>query len=262
MSDTKTRVIILVVAVIAVIAVLIAGILVCRSGVLLARNQPTATPTKTPKPTFTVTSTPTNTSIPTDTATPTSTATPTPLATNTPIVYTATPTLVPTDTATPIPTPTRVPPTNTPRPRPTKPRPTATKAPPPNTPTPQFRWLGQLLWDPNVSANCAGVGISKVSIIKEKSGAPINGARVLMNCYGNELISHPSGTPGEYDPGHYDFWGLSTEPVNYVCTVQMYDLNGQPVQGSEVITVQFDTGPCAPGASGHQVAIVNWTKNY
>lgn len=258
MSDTRTRVIILVVAVIAVIAVIVAGILAYRSGVLLARNQPTSTPTKTPKPTFTETSTPTNTPIPTDTPTPTSTATPTPPPTNTPIFYTATPTNTPTATNTPVPTPTatRRPPTRVP----TR-RPTATKAPPTNTPAPQFAWSGQLLWDPSVSANCAGIGVSKVSIIKTKSGSPINGARVLMNCYGNELISHPSGNPGEYDPGHYDFWGLSTQPVPYVCTLQMYDLNGVPVQNSEVITVQFDTGPCEPGASGHQVAIVNWTKN-
>lgn len=262
MSDTKTRVIILVVAVVAVVLVVIAGILVCRSGVLLARNQPTATPTKTPKPTFTVTSTPTFTSIPTLTPTPTSTATPTPPPTNTPIVFTATPTPVPTDTETPIPTPTSVPPTNTPRPRPTRPKATATRPPPTNTPAPQFRWDGQLLWDPNVSANCAGIGVSKVSIIKEKSGAPINGAQVLMICYGNEIISHASGTPGEYDPGHYDIWGLTTQPAAYTCTMQMHLLNGQPVQGSEVITIQFDTGPCQPGGSGHQVAIVNWTRNY
>ena len=83
-----------------------------------------------------------------------------------------------------------------------------------------------------------------------------------MICYGNEIISHASGTPGEYDPGHYDIWGLTTQPAAYLCTLQMYDLNGQPVQGSEVITIQFDTGPCAGGQSGHQVAIVNWTKNY
>jgi hypothetical protein len=207
-----------------------------------------------------MTATATNTLIPTDTPTPTSTATPTPLATNTPIFYTATPTFTPVATDTP--TPTRVPPTNTPKPKPTKPKATATKAPPTATPAPQFAWSGQLLWDPSVSANCAGIGVSKVSIVKTKSGSPINGARVLMNCYGNQLISHPSGNPGEYDPGHYDFWGLSTQPVPYVCTLQMYDLNGTPVQNSEVITVQFDTGPCTPGASGHQVAIVNWTKNY
>ena len=142
MSNTKTRVIVLVVAVVAVIAVLVSGILVCQSGVLVARNQATSTPTKTPKPTFTATSTPTNTAIPTDTATPTSTATATPEATNTPIFYTATPTLTPTASDTPTPTATRVPPTSTRKPQPTKVKNTPTPRPPTNTPAPQFPWRG------------------------------------------------------------------------------------------------------------------------
>jgi hypothetical protein len=173
-------------------------------------------------------------------------------------VYTATPT--PTDT--PPPTNTPPPPTNTPRPQPTRPRPTATKAPPTNTPKPQFQWSGDVVWDPNTQTNCGGVGISKGSIIKDKAGNPLNGIYVLLDCYGNRFISHPSGNPGEYDAGHYDFWGISIHPVDYACTLQICDANGTPVAGTQVVTVQFDTGPCEPGASGHQVATVNWTKNY
>lgn len=259
MSDTRTRVIILVVAVIAVIAVIVAGILACRSGVLLARNQPTSTPTKTPKPTFTATSTPTNTSIPTDTPTPTSTATPTPLPTNTPIFYTATPTATPTATNTPVPTPTptRRPPTRVP----TR-RPTPTKAPPTKTPAPQFQWEAQLIWDPLVAPNCAGPVVSKQSIIKDAAGKPVNGVRVELNCYNNIWLSHPSGTPGEYDPGHYDFSLGQTTPQAWTCTARVFDINGQPVNSSQVATIQFDTNDCSPGGTGHQAAILNWTKKY
>jgi len=258
MSDTRKRMIILAVTVIAVMALLVVGVVAC-SGGPLARNEPSATPTKTPKPTFTATPIPTDTPLPTDTPTPTDTATPTPLPTNTPIVYTATPTPEPTETETPIPSPTatRRPPTRVP-----PPKPTATRALPTNTPVPQFQWDGELIWNPTIAPNCAGIGISRMSIIKDKSGAVINGARVLMDCYGNQFISVASGTAGVYDPGHYDFWGLTTQPVAYVCTLRMYDLNGQPIQSSEVITVQFDTATCTPGGSGHQVAIVNWTKKY
>lgn len=259
MSDKKTRVIVVVVAVVVVMVILIAGILSCRSGGLLARTQVTATPTKTPKPTFTMTPTATDTPIPTDTPTPTNTATATPVPTNTPIFYTATPTPTPTYTDTPTPTNT---PTRQPTRVPTR-RPTPTSTPrPTNTPAPQYQWSAELIWDPIVAPQCGGIGISKISIIKTKTGSPINGARVLMICYGNNIISHASGTPGEYDPGHYDIWGLTIEPAAYTCTLQMYDLDGQPVQKSEVITIQFDTNPCEPGGSGHQVAIVNWTKNY
>jgi hypothetical protein len=255
MNSIQKRLVVLVVAL-----AVVAGMLACSTGSLISRDEPTPTPTKTPKPTFTVTPTPTETPIPTDTSTPTATFTPTPEATNTPIVYTATPTETPTET--PVPT---SPPTNTPRPRPTntrRPQPTATRTRVPVTPTPQFQWTGEVVWDVRYQANCGGVGIAKQSIIKDRSGAVINGARVLMDCYGNQFISHPSGTPGEYDPGHYDFWGISYVPVSYTCTLRMYDLNGVPVQSSQVVTVQFDQGPCEGGQSGHQVAIVNWTKQY
>ena len=257
MNSTQKRLVVLVAAL-----AVVAGMLACSTSTLISREEPSATPTKTPKPTYTVTSTPTDTPIPTDTPTPTETWTPTPEATNTPVVYTATPTSPPTDT--PVPT---ARPTNTPRPRPRatntpRPRPTATPARPANTPTPSFQWVAEVVWNPAVSANCGGIGIAKQSIIKDRSGAPINGARVLMDCYGNQFISHKSGTPGEYDPGHYDFWGMTTQPVNYTCSLRMYDLNDEPVQSSQVVTVQFDEGPCQPGQSGHQVAIVNWTKQY
>ena len=261
MKNVRNRVAIL----LAVIA-LVAGTLACSTSRLVGRQDgPTATPTKTPKPTFSVTPTPTDTPIPTDTPTPTFTPTPV-TPTNTPVVLTATSTPIPpTDTPVP-PTDTPVPPTHTPKPT-AKPKPKATKTPTPkpaptNTPAPQNQWTGELVWDWHYQANCGGVGVTKISIIKDKSGSPINGARVFMDCYGNQFISHPSGNPGEYDPGHYDFSGISPVPVNYVCTIQMYDLNGVPVQSSQVITIQFDAGPCEPGGSGHQQAIVNWTKNY
>lgn len=255
MKSMRNRMVILALAI-----TVILGLLACSTtGGLIARNDPTATPTKTPKPTFTITPTPTDTPIPTDTPTPTATFTPTPEATNTPIVLTATPTEVPTDT--PVPTNTTAPPTATRRP-PTRVPATATPAPPTNTPAPQFQWVGAVVWDQRFMANCGGVGITKHSIIKDRAGNPVNGVRVLMDCYGNQLISHPSGNPGEYDAGHYDFFGISTGPANYTCTARVYDYNGEPVTSSQTVTIVFDTGPCEPGGTGHQQAIVNWTKNY
>ncbi len=235
---------------------LVGVLLGCDAGRLISRGpDATATPTKTPKPTFTPTPPATDTPIPTDTPTPTNTPTPTdtPLPTDTPEPPTDTPT--PTDTS--------APPTNTPRPRPTntpRPRPTNTPLPPTNTPAPSFEWVGELIWNPVHSANCAGPMVSKISIIRDAAGNPVNGARVALNCYGNEWISHPSGRPGEYDPGHYDFSPGQGQPVNWTCTIRMYDVGGSPVASSESITIQFDTNDCNPGGSGHQVAIVNWRK--
>jgi hypothetical protein len=134
MNGMRNRMVIVVIAI-----AMIAGMLACGTGGLLSRNEPTATPTKTPKPTFTDTLTPTNTPVPTDTPTPTNTPTDTPPPTNTPIVYTATPTETPTYTPVPTNTPK---PTAKPRPRPTS---TPTRKPKPaNTPVPQFAWTGQV----------------------------------------------------------------------------------------------------------------------
>jgi hypothetical protein len=138
--------------ILALVITVILGLLSCSGpGGLLSRNEPTATPTKTPKPTFTITPTPTDTPIPTDTPTPTATFTPTPEATNTPIVLTATPTLTPTNTPLPpnTPTATRRPATRVP--------PTATRPPQPtNTPKPQFAWNGAIT---NQFQNC---GLTRV----------------------------------------------------------------------------------------------------
>ena len=123
-------------AAIAILAVTLA----CSSDGLLSRtDDPTATPTKTPKPTFTATLPPTDTPIPTDTPLPTDTPTPV-TPTNTPIIMTAT--FTPEPTATPAPTNTPVPPKPTAKP---KPRATNTPTPKPqptNPPKPQFAWSG------------------------------------------------------------------------------------------------------------------------
>jgi hypothetical protein len=257
MSSMRNRLVILVVAI-----TVIVGVLACSTDSLVSRTGPTATPTKTPKPTFTATLTPTNTSIPTDTPTPTSTSTPTPPATNTAIVYTATATPEPTETPVPpVPTNTPRPPTNTPRPQP---RATNTPTPrpqPTNTPAPAYAYTGNVVWDPAVAPNCDGPGISKNSIIKDRSGNPVNGVRVEVDCYGNKWLSHPSGNPGEYLPGHYDFSFGQHSPQAWTCTARVFDLNGVAVPSSEVVTIQFDTNDCQPGGNGHQIAILNWTKN-
>lgn len=149
MKSMRNRMVILALAI-----TVILGLLACSTtGGLISRNDPTATPTKTPKPTFTITPTPTDTPVPTDTPTPTATFTPTPEATNTPIVLTATPTEEPTET--PVPTNTTAPPTATRRPATRVPA-TATPAPPTNTPRPQFAWNGVVS---NQMQNC---GLTRV----------------------------------------------------------------------------------------------------
>ncbi len=168
-----------------------------------------------------------------------------------PVASTAMPTA--TFTATARPQPTR---TSTPRPKP--PKPTA-------TPTParsRFQFTGEVIWDPLVAPNCSGPGISKQSIIRDIHGNPINGARVEVNCYGNVWLSHPSGNPGEYEPGRYDFAFGQLAPQDWTCTARVFDVNGQPVASSEVVTIHFDTNDCRPGGIGHQVAIVNWTRHW
>jgi LysM repeat protein len=167
----------------------------------------------------------------------------------------------PTATATPQP-----PPANTPKPAPTKaPTPKPTKKPPTATPAPtapKYQFTAEVSWPWDVAPNCAGPGISKQSLIHDAAGNPLNGVRVGVDCYGNKWVSHPSGTPGEYDAGHYDFAFGQTSPQDWTCTAFIVDANGQPLPSSEVVTIHFDTNNCRPGGDGHQVAIVNWTKHW
>ena len=146
--------------------------------------------------------------------------------------------------------------TATARPKP----PTATPTPLPATAGSQF--TGNLVWHPMVAPNCAGPGISKESIVQDLSGNPVNGVRVEVDCYGNKWLSHPSGNPGEYESGHYDFSFGQTSPQEWTCSARAFDINGQAVSSSQTVTIQFDTNNCRPGGIGHQVAIVNWTKHW
>jgi len=147
--------------------------------------------------------------------------------------------------------------TNTPKPPATKP-PSAT----PTSSASGLQFTAQLIWDRSVAPNCGGPGISKLSVIKDVNGNPVNGIRVEVECYGHKWSSHPSGNPGEYEPGHYDFASGQISPQDWTCTARVLHLNGQPVASSEVITIHFDTNDCQPNGSGHQVAIVNWTKHW
>jgi LysM repeat protein len=153
------------------------------------------------------------------------------------------------------------PPTPTPKPAAAKP----TANPPTATPTKAaaaFQFTGEVEWRPLVAANCAGPAISKHSIIVDVSGNPVNGARVEVDCYGNKWQSHPSGSPGEYDAGHYDFAFGQSSPQDWTCTAYVIDVNGQPVASSQSVSIHFDTNDCTPHGSGHQVAIVNWRKHW
>ncbi len=146
---------------------------------------------------------------------------------------------------------------DTPRPRATRKPATQTPAPPAST----YRFTGEVIWDPLVAPNCAGPAISRHSIIRDKNGSPVDGVRLEVDCYGNRWLSFPSGTPGGYEPGHYDFAFGQTVPQDWTCSVRVVEANGQPVASSEVISVHFDTNNCQPHGDGHQVAIVNWTKH-
>jgi LysM repeat protein len=148
--------------------------------------------------------------------------------------------------------------TDTPRPQPTrKPAPTPTPTPSAST----YQFTGEVIWDPLVAPNCAGPAISRQSIIRDTNGSPVDGVRIEVDCYGNRWLSFPSGTPGGYEPGHYDFSFGQTVPQDWTCSVRVAEVNGQPVTSSEVISVHFDTNNCRPDGDGHQVAIVNWTKH-
>lgn len=165
-----------------------------------------------------------------------------------------------------IPTTTRPPaPTRTPRP-PAGRSPTATFTPRP-TPTAtsatgNLQFTAQVIWDPAIAPNCSGPAISRLSMVQDRAGNPVNGVRIEVDCYGNKFVSHPTGNPGEYEPGHYDFsFGQST-PQDWTCTARVVEDNGQAVTSSQVITIHFDTNDCRPDGPGHQVAIVNWTKQW
>jgi murein DD-endopeptidase MepM/ murein hydrolase activator NlpD len=167
-----------------------------------------------------------------------------------------------------IPGASQVPPTARPQPTATKAPPKPTQKPPPTATTKptaataEAQFTANVVWDPLVAPNCSGPAIAKQSIILDAAGNPVNGVRVEVDCYGNKWASHPSGTPGEYDPGHYDFaFGQST-PQDWTCTARVLDIGGQPVQSSQSVSIHFDTNDCNPHGSGHQVAIVNWTKHW
>jgi len=141
--------------------------------------------------------------------------------------------------------------------------PTATRAPAPTATraAPALQFSASLVWDPAVAPNCSGPAVAKQSVIRDAAGNPVNGAVVQANCYDNVFDSHPSGTPGEYEAGHYDFSFGQSSPQDWVCTFRVVSLNGQPVT-SEVASVHFDLNDCRPNGAGHQVATLNWTKNW
>lgn len=161
------------------------------------------------------------------------------------------------------PTATPIPPTQPPAPKPTR-APTPKPKPPTITPTPkpQFQFTGQVVWDPLVAPNCIGPNIARQSVVVDLAGNPVNGAVIEVDCYGNVWRSHPSGTPGEYEPGHYDFAFGQSSPQNWTCTARVVEINGQPAQSSALVSIPFDTNHCKPGGNGHQAAIVNWTKHW
>lgn len=251
MNSIKKRLVVLVVGL-----AVVAGMLACSTGSLISRDEPTATPTKTPKPTFTVTSTPTETPIPTDTPTPTATWTPTPVATFTPIVYTATPTITPTATLAPT-----SPPTNTPRPRPTntpRPRATNTPRPPTATPKPQFAWNGTVT---NQLQNC---GLTRVfGFTLDKAGGLAGDVWVHFWADGwdgdwdkSQWTDFGAGTPWKGDEGNWtgDIDNYPKEGVWHVC-VTANDGSWDCISNRVSVQTSSDCN------SGYQVYHITFRKN-
>jgi hypothetical protein len=125
-----------------------------------------------------------------------------------------------------------------------------------------LQFTGAVVWDPVIAPNCGGPAISKESIAIDSNGNPLDGLRIEIDCYGNKWLSHPSGNPGEYEPGHYDFSFGQESPQDWECRVRAFDLDGEPVASSQTIEIEFNSNDCTPGGTGHQVAIVNWTKHW
>ncbi|MGD8397258.1 MAG: LysM peptidoglycan-binding domain-containing protein, partial [Anaerolineae bacterium] len=145
--------------------------------------------------------------------------------------------IIPLDGEAPIATATRAPTrppatTNTPRP------PTATPVPTTSAGN-GFRFTGVVVWDPLVAPNCSGPAISRLSVVQDAAGNPLNGVRIEVNCYDNVWLSHPTGNPGEYEPGHYDFAFGQLTPQDWTCTARVYDADGQPVTSSQIVTIHF-----------------------
>jgi LysM repeat protein len=122
------------------------------------------------------------------------------------------------------------------------------------------QFTAELEWRPSVAPNCAGPAISSFSIVKDAAGNPVSGVIVEVNCYGNRWSTIPSGKPGVYEAGHYDWSPGQTQPVDWVCTARVTEINGQSVSSSQEVSIHFDTNDCRPNKSGHQVVILNWTK--
>jgi LysM repeat protein len=143
---------------------------------------------------------------------------------------------------------------------------TSTRRPPTPTPTPKPaatrpQFTAELIWRSDVAPNCGGPSISNLSIIRDAAGNPLNGVVVEVNCYGNVWRLNPSGKPGVSEPGHYDWSPGQPQPMDWICTARVVEINGQPVASSAEVSIPFDTNDCKPGGIGHQVAILNWTKN-
>jgi len=164
---------------------------------VIARSQPTPTPTRTPKPTFTVTSTFAPTPVVMATATPLPMDTPAPVATDTPVLA-ATDTPVPTDTPLPTDTPA---PTKPPAPPP-PPEPTAPPAPPP-TPVPDkdFKIAKRQLM-------CGHGGHAIFITVVDINGAPLDGV-VLKVTDPDPNTDDVEVITGEKGPGktEYLMWG-------------------------------------------------------
>lgn len=229
----------------AVVLILAFALIIAGCGVAGVSQAPefTPTPTKTPKPTFTPTPEATATPVPTDT--PEATATPVP---------TDTPAATDTPEATNTPT---VAPTNTPRPRPTNPPPpppTNTPAPPPPTATPQNQYTGEFVqWEPN----CAGTQVK--GTVFEVNGQPKPGVTVRVLVFGQQF----GDLPRSNNDGFYEFNRFGTPdgllPVAYDVAVVRAE-TGEVL--SNVVSVKTNQEDCDQGGSGHQVATINFRKNY
>lgn len=145
---------------------------------------------------------------------------------------------------TPAPTPTGEAPTPTPTP-------TSTPSP---TPVPTTQYTGAFVrWEPN----CGGTQVK--GTVRDAAGNPLPGVTVRVLLFG---IQH-GNPPVTNDQGFYEFnrFGTSDPLLEIDYTVAIIDPATGALLSNEVY-VRTDRNDCQPGGTGHQVATIDFRRNW
>ena len=151
----------------------------------------------------------------------------------------------------PAPTPT---PTSTPTSETPTPTPTPTSGTPTPTPVPTTPYTGTFVrWEPN----CGGTQVK--GTVRDANGNPLAGVTVRVLLFG---IQH--GDPlTTSEQGFYEFnrFGTSDPLLEIDYTVAIIDPATGQLLSNEVY-VRTDRNDCEPGGSGHQVATIDFQRNW